>query len=336
MIGDKAEEAIAIGRVADAMAEELELADLRANVLNTIGVARVLSGDVKGFEDLEKSVAIATPHSYERPRALNNLAATLAQVGDLRRAADVRTQSLEAARRYGHAVALKWIESQGLDQLYWDGDWDELMERTSEYLARDEPSSVSVQVLDAHIQRARVRLARDDAAGALEDSAAAVELARTEGDPQIVFPALATGARVLLECGQEPEAAALADELLATWSNNPASTAGPWMSEFAPVLAALGREPELLAAHERAALRTRWLEAGAKLARGDAIGATEIYAEMGAEADAAITRVRAAEQLVSAGRREDAEAQLKLALGFFRAAGAERYIREAEALLAVN
>jgi class 3 adenylate cyclase/tetratricopeptide (TPR) repeat protein len=335
MIGERAAEAIEVGREADAMAEDLGLADLQANVLNTIGVARVQSGDIGGFEDMEKSIAIAPPHSYERMRALNNLAATLAQVGDLKRADDLWAQSLEAAQRYGHAVALKWIESQGLDQLYWNGEWDELMERTNEYLAQDEPGSASVQELDAHIFRARVRLARDDTQGALEESAAAVELARTEGDPQIVFPALATHARVLLESGREPEAAALADELLDSWSKNPASTAGPWMSELAPVLAALGRESDILAAHERASLRTRWLEAAVKLAAGNAVGAAEDYAEIGAEADAAITRVRAAEQLVSAGRREEAEAQLELALEFLRTAGAERYVREAETMLPV-
>jgi class 3 adenylate cyclase/tetratricopeptide (TPR) repeat protein len=335
MIGEKAEEAIAIGRDADAMAEELELADLQANVLNTIGVARVLSGDVEGFEDMEKSVAIAPPHSYERLRALNNLAATLAQVGDLKRADELRAESLEVARRHGHVVALKWIESQGLDQLYWNGEWNDLMERTNEYLSQNEPGSVSLQVLEAHIARARVRLARDDTVGALEDSAAATELARTEGDPQIVFPALATRARVLLECGQEAEAEALADELVERWSEN-SSTAGPWMTDLAPVLAAVGREQKLLVAYERASLRTRWLEAAAKLARGDARGAAEDYAEIGALADAALTRVRAAEQLVSGGRREEAREQLDLALGFLRAAGAERYVREAEAVLSVS
>jgi class 3 adenylate cyclase/tetratricopeptide (TPR) repeat protein len=336
MIGEKAEEAIAIGRDANAMAEELELVDLQANVLNTIGVARVLSGDVEGFEDMEKSVAIAPPHSYERLRALNNLAATLAQVGDLKRADELRAESLEVARRHGHVVALKWIESQGLDQLYWNGEWNDLMERTNEYLSHDEPGSVSLQVLEAHIARARVRLARDDAGGALEDSAAAAELARTEGDPQIVFPALATRARVLLECGQEAEAGALADELLERWSENSASTAGPWMADLAPVLAAVGREQKLLVAYERASLRTRWLEAAAKLARGDARGAAEDYAEIGALADAALTRVRAAEQLVSGGQREEAREQLDLALGFLRAAEAERYVREAEAVLSVS
>jgi hypothetical protein len=92
----------------------------------------------------------------------------------------------------------------------------------------------------------------------------------------------------------------------------------------------------VLAAYERALLRTRWLEAAVKLATGDAVGAAEAYAEIGTGADAALTRLHAADQLVSAGRREEADEQLEPALEFFRAAGAERYVREAEALLSVS
>jgi hypothetical protein len=57
---------------------------------------------------------------------------------------------------------------------------------------------------------------------------------------------------------------------------------------------------------------------------------------MGAQADAAKTRLRAAELLVRAGRQAEAEIQLELALGFFRRAGADRYVGAAEALLAVS
>ena len=104
------------------------------------------------------------------------------------------------------------------------------------------------------------------------------------------------------------------------------------------MLEGLGRGAELREGkRERVRLRTRWLERPPKLyAGGDAVRAAEIYAEIGAHADAAMTRLRAAEQLVAADRREEAEAQLGLALEFFRAAGAERYVREAEAVLAVS
>jgi predicted ATPase/class 3 adenylate cyclase len=336
MIRERATEAIEVGREADEMAEALGLADIRANVLNTVGVARVMGGDVGGLEDIEASIEIAPPHSFERMRALNNLAATLQQVGELERADDVLAQALDEARLFGHNVIAKWIESQRLDTLYWQGEWDELVRETSEDIAEAEPGSPSVQVLDAHILRARVRLGRDDIGGALEDSATAVELARTEGDPQIVFPALATRALVLLGAGQETDAEAVAAELLERWADNSMSTAGPWITELAPVLLALGRSKDIERASEGASFRTRWLQAAAKLAEGDTAGAAEEYAQIGAGADAAVTRLRAAEQMISAGRRADAENQLELALEFFRSAGAERYIREAEALLAVS
>jgi thioredoxin-like negative regulator of GroEL len=83
-------------------------------------------------------------------------------------------------------------------------------------------------------------------------------------------------------------------------------------------------------------LRTSWLEAAEALAAGDAVRAADLYDEIGAQSDAAKTRLLAAQQLVSADRREEAEEQLELALEFFRRAGATRFVREAEALLAVS
>jgi hypothetical protein len=102
------------------------------------------------------------------------------------------------------------------------------------------------------------------------------------------------------------------------------------------VLEGLGRGTELREASAGVRLRTRWLSAAETYAGGDAVRAAEMYSEIGAHADSAKTRLRAAELLVAADQRDEAEVQLGLALEFFRAAGAERYIREAEALLVVS
>ena len=58
--------------------------------------------------------------------------------------------------------------------------------------------------------------------------------------------------------------------------------------------------------------------------------------EMGARPDEAFVRLRAAEALVEAGRRAEANVQVERALAFYRSVGATAYVREAEALFAAS
>lgn len=265
---------------------------------------------------------------------MNNLAALLTGLGELDRAFALIEKSLEEARRLGHVVAIAWGEAQLLDWLYWRGEWDELLERADPKLA--DSAGHGLNTIDVQILRARVNLGRAEPAKARKDSARALELAEQQGDPQVRFPAFATHASVLLASGEEAEAQALVEELLSAWRRNPSSPAGPWIVELAAVLDALGQGDKLRPAAEHPRWQTPWSEGALALVEGDAAGAATIYGRLGAHADAAVTRLRAAEQLISAGERARAEEQLGLALEFFRAAGAERYIREAEALLAVS
>ena len=335
MISDETDRAIPLADEALALATELGLVELQAHTLNTRGVARTLNGDLGGVEDLERAVELAPPLSFERMRALHNLVSTLVELGDLERGFALMASSREAARRHGHVVAMAWAETQQMDELYSTGAWDELLLRIEQMIETSSTSPV-VMVIDAYIFRAQLRLARGDVEGALEDSARLLEDARAQGDPQVGFPALAARAHVLYEAGEEDEAAVVVDELLRRWRVSPSSPPGPWVAEIAHVLEGLGRGAELSEASTEVRLRTRWLEAAESLARGDAVRAADRYEEIGARAYAARTRLLAAERLISTARRTEAEAQLELALVFFRAAGAERYIRRAEALLAVS
>jgi class 3 adenylate cyclase/tetratricopeptide (TPR) repeat protein len=335
MISDETDQAIPLADQALALATELGLVELQAHTLNTRGVARTLNGDLGGVEDLERAVELAPPLSFERMRALHNLVSTLVELGDLERGFALMASSREAARRHGHVVAMAWAETQQMDELYWTGAWDELLPRVEQMIETSSTSPV-LMVIDAYIFRAELRLATGNVEGAIEDSARLLEDARAQGDPQVGFPALAARAQVLYEAGEGAEAAAAVDELLARWRASPSSAAGPWVAELAHVLEGLGRGAELTEASAQVRLRTRWLEAAESLASGNAVRAADLYEEIGAQADAARTRLRAAEQLISTGRRTEAEPQLEVALAFFRAAGAERYIRQAEALLAVS
>jgi class 3 adenylate cyclase/tetratricopeptide (TPR) repeat protein len=332
-IADEMDEASRLAEEALELAVALGLEELQAHALNTRGIARAVSGDLRGIEDLERSISTAPTHSFERMRAMNNLSAIQIGLGDLDRGFGLIEQSLEEARRLGHAVGIAWAETQLLDRLYWEGAWDELLTSSDALLSL---TSDALNATDAHILRARVHLGRDALADALESSAAAVELAEKQGDPQVRFPAITTRASIVHASGDAPAASALVDELLAAWQENPVSPAGPWIVEFSALLVELGRGADLGVATKQVRWRTGWLEGAEAIVEGEALRAAEIYERIGAHADAAITRLSAAEQLVDAGRKAEADEQLELALAFFRAAGAERYIREAEALLAVS
>ena len=67
---------------------------------------------------------------------------------------------------------------------------------------------------------------------------------------------------------------------------------------------------------------------------GDFAAAATSYANLGLQTYEARARLRVASDLVAAGRRPEADAQLARALAFYRSVGATRYIREGEALLA--
>jgi hypothetical protein len=78
---------------------------------------------------------------------------------------------------------------------------------------------------------------------------------------------------------------------------------------------------------------SRWLSATSALLDGAFTTAAQLMEEMGLPPYEALARLRAAESLVAAGSRAQADAQLANALVFWRSVGAKRYIRRAEDLL---
>jgi hypothetical protein len=80
--------------------------------------------------------------------------------------------------------------------------------------------------------------------------------------------------------------------------------------------------------------QTKWAEATQALVQDDFVLGADLLGEIGDEELEALARIRAAEQFAAAGRRAEADEQLRLSLSFWQRAGAPRYIRKAEALLA--
>jgi len=316
------------------LAEELGLDACRARNLNTIGCGKVQAGDRSGLDDLERAAEIgAAANSHEEVSALANLQTMLGLLGDLRRAGELQAQALTAARRQGVAGFIRWQEAERALYLYIQGRWGEALEESIRFIDAAEAGSPHYMDSVCRIVRGAISLARGDTESALVDARRATELTRAVKDPQAVYPAIAFEARVELAAGNPKAANSLADELLAMWGDR---GAGFELVDSAWALAGLGRADELMAAVQRARAQTLWHEAARRIASGDAVGASEVYAEIGSVPDEAYARLRAADGFVRSGRRADGEAQLRLAMPVFAQLGASAWQAEAESLLAAS
>jgi class 3 adenylate cyclase/tetratricopeptide (TPR) repeat protein len=336
MLGDRAEEATRIGREALDMATELGLVEVQAHALANIGPARIHLGDFAGIDDIERSIEIADEiGSYESMRAYNNLFSCNTIIGDTDAAAKAIHDGLPVAERFGSVGAsARWLRFERVHIAFWEGRWDDCAALLEEVLSEVGPTHALSRY--AFEVRGRVRLARDDVAGAVDDAKRSLELARPAKDPQTFFPALSFASVAFFEAGHPREAEELADELVALDALPRPLPHYMFLFELAWVFVGLDRTDEFAETMRHAVIRTRWIEAAEAIALGDYGRAADIYAEAGTRPHEAYTRLRAAVLLVEQGRRSEADEQLLQALAFWRSVAATRYVREGEALLAAT
>ena len=79
-----------------------------------------------------------------------------------------------------------------------------------------------------------------------------------------------------------------------------------------------------------------WVRAGRAFVEENFDRAIGLYDEIGSLTDVALVQLRAAQKLVAAGQRSEAEVHLRSAMSFYRSRRATRFIREAETLLAAT
>ena len=336
MLAGRNDQAIRFGDEALRMASVVGDEELRGHALNSLGVARVNDGDLAGLAEIEESLAIHTRiNSLEAVRAHINLASVLADLGEIRRAAELHAAGLELARTFGLASGVQMLTSEWVGDDYLLGRWDEALARADEFIAECEHSPHFMENL-SRLCRAHIRLGRAELDGAIADAEAGLALARRVGDPQVMYPSLAFTAAVRVGVGDAAGAAAAVDELLALWAADTRTLIpGTWVCELALTLVGLGRAGDFRTdAGSRAT--TPWFEAAVACVRGEPERAASILESIGARSLEARMRLLAAEALVAAGRRAEADAQLGRALAFYREVGATRYVGEGEALLAAT
>jgi class 3 adenylate cyclase len=326
--------ALAMAEQALSMAGALDLGELQAHALNTLGMARRAVGTGDGYAEMRASVALSEAlNSAETFSAYNNLSFFLETDGRLAEAEEAWRQSGRAARRFGAAGSLRWVRYAGLDWLFLLGRWDEAMAEADELIAAQSEATPHYLSANPYSVKAWIEMARGDDARALDDAAVALDAARRVGDPQTVIPGLALAIVTHAAAGES----SIAQELLAEFIT--IQRAGQLVFRAPPEVVSaidgLGRGAEFLPLFA-GSRPTPWLEAAEHILAGDWPAAAEIYARMGSPADEAFARLRAAEDLVRDGRRAEADAHLGAALAFYRRVRASRYIAEAEALLAAT
>jgi class 3 adenylate cyclase/tetratricopeptide (TPR) repeat protein len=334
MLASEPGPAIRFGEEALFMADRLGLEEARARALNTLGTARAGQGDSDGLRLIEQSVAAARNlHTPELVRGLNNLAHHLVHRGDLAAAEPVIEEMNSSARHFGYSDWIRWARDKKMNLSYLLGHWDFAQTELDELLGEVEHGTQHYLAGEWRMFRSRIRLARGDREGAREDGQRGLAEAREAGDVQIVGPVLAWNARL----AEDPaEAQPLFVEFLELWVESGSILGAPsGLLDAAAVAVMLGREEEFIAAAETVA-GGPWLRAAVAYAEGDLGRAAEILSDIGARPEEARVRLSAAAQHVAAGRRAEAEPELRQSLAFWRSVGAAAFVREGEALLAAS
>ena len=282
---DRTPEAIELAREALVVAQQFQLAELQAAARATIGTARVAMGDVGGVEDLEQSIAVATEvGSPEVVRAYLNLGSVVANMGDVRRAAELHERGRVAAERFGDPTRLRWFAAERLYELYWTERRDQAAALAAEILGDIDDGTPHVAAFDAHLVRGWIHLDAGDVDGASADAAQVLDLGRSFGASQLLYPALAFAARTRDAAGAADEAEQLVDELLEAWAGTKRTTLPSfWVLELALVLRSLGRGRELESALEGAP-QTRWVDAALAIVADDDARARDVYSAIGISA----------------------------------------------------
>jgi tetratricopeptide (TPR) repeat protein len=324
-LAGRTDEALENGRAGLEIADALDLDEIRANLLSTIGITRCGLGDVGGLVDQERSVEIArAANSVDVIRSLGNLASTQLDFGQVARGHATLDKAAVEGQRFGSVWYRDWIALEQAVYVFFEGDWDAALAVVDPLVAEIEAGNLTTFMESpTRTVRARIRLARGDVRGAVDDLERSVELGRAARNPQLLYPGLAAFAAVQVELGAPDAAAAALDELLARLRERPVLASAFWLVDLSYALTALGREADLNDAFGHLPAPTPWTEAARAYASKDYRRAAEMFAEIGSKPDEAYARLRSGEEL-----------EVRRALEFYRSVGATRYLDEGERMLA--
>jgi tetratricopeptide (TPR) repeat protein len=335
-VADRDAEGVAVGREALRLAETLGLEEYRIWALHYLGLARTEDDRAAGIADIERSIELArAAKSTFLVYALNNLASLSWGTFGIDRSLAVWAECRAETERLGLRAHARFLDAIDVAAHYVLGRWDQSFDLADSIVREAEAGAGQYGTGPARLFRALIRVARDDARGALDDVEHGLAAARAVRDPQAVVPALCNAIAARAEAAGIPVVAPLIDEYFDILRRRRGGEYFfGWCGNAVDVFDRAGRGEEFLELTSWRADRCVWLEPFRAAIEHDYVRAAELYARIGSPVDEALGRLRAAQSFAEAGRRAEADEQLAPALEFFRAVRATRYVREGEALLA--
>jgi class 3 adenylate cyclase len=309
-----------LAREALTYAEKVGDEELAAISLNTIGMARVFSGDAGGIDDLERSVERAAQGAsvFHLHSGLNNLANCLVDVGRLEESSERLREARSLCERYGFATALTWNDAELVYDSYFRGDLEGVISWSGRFLAQEDSGRFGYQLRPVLRTRAVTLLARGQVDEANADAEQALAGFREAGpDAQVATYVVASASYCRRADGRDGDA----DELLAEVLAGPIEEK---MYDLPLHLVELGRGEEYLSLTAGRAGH-RWQEAGRAAAAGELVRAADIYGAIGARYADAWASLLAAE-------RGDTS-RLDAALAYFEEQRATPYVQRCRTLL---
>jgi tetratricopeptide (TPR) repeat protein len=298
---------------------------LAADALITIGSVRGIHGEAEGLAQIEEGLELARRlnHGTVVVRGYKNLQSLVALHAELDRARSVAEEGRVVATRFGDTFHVGWFDVE----LAWfaclRGDWEAALQQLAAFFhglgERDHYMEAP-----AHLLLGRIKAERGEPDEGVRESAAGLELARAARDHQVLLPALATHACVLVRAGRASDAHALVDEFIAV-ADREADAA---FADATLALDLLGRAEDFRRI-ELDVGGSRWGSAAEAFARGDYATAADRYHAAGDELHASESRLR----LAVSGKAADPEGEARAAVAFFRRAGAGPRVAEAEAVV---
>ena len=316
------------------MARELELPEVEAHALGSIGTVRASAGDRGGIEDLERALAIGTAAgSSQAATTANNLAIAQWYGGDVRAEAENYALSGHLAEQFGDASLMRWARGQVVKGDYMRGDWDSALQRTDAFIAECEAGAPHYLEQEARWVRAMIRLGRGDVAGARVDDERGMHAARQAKDPQVLVHALGSSIIVAEALGNAEQARAHALESIDVVRAVPPAEATAFLALWLVRTHAVAAVRSEIGAIVDGSPDGRWKDVVFACLDGEFSAAAALWLDAGSPTLEASLRVRAAEQLMTEGRRADAEAELDRALTFYRSVGARFFVDRGGALM---